>query len=72
MYASYLEAYVIDYIIGNFMKDEFISKITQDMNKVSSEKQVDNSREIKQLSKKQSLLKAKESKLWDLYYWSLL
>lgn len=68
VYASSLEAFIIDYIVGNIMNDEFVSSIARDFNEVISQKQLDNSKERKQLEKQVALMKVKESKLWDLYY----
>lgn len=72
VYASYLEAYVVDYIIGHFMSDEFISKLASDMNKATSEKKHDDMQDYQRITKQLAQNKIKETKLWDLYYGDLL
>lgn len=72
IYATYIEAYVVDYIIGHFMTDEFISKLAKDMNKVTDEKKRDDIKDYQRITKQLAQSKIKQTKLWDLYYGDLI
>jgi len=66
--AKRLELYVVDTIMRDFMTDEYLQKMADDLNSVIGENRPNYEKEVKLINSQLSQNKQKQQKLWDFFY----